>query len=114
MAAVEVQRALAEAPLVAVELVRDDLRRVHDRDAAERVDQLLEPLEVDEHHVVHLDAGEVLDRLDRERRAAVGVCRVDLRRGVAGDLGAQVARDRELRDLLARRVDAKQQDRVGA
>ena len=62
VAAVEVQRAAPEAPRVAVEAVRDDLRRVVDRDAAERVDELAEAREVDQDDVVDRDARQVLAR----------------------------------------------------
>ena len=72
-------------------------------DAAERVDQLREVLEVDLDEVVDLDAEVLLDGADRERRAAERVGRVDLVRAVAGDVDDGVARDRERRVARRRR-----------
>ena len=114
VAAVEVQPAAPEAPGVAVEAVRDDLLGVVDRDAPERVDELAEAREVDQHDVVDRDARERLHGLDRERGAAERVGDVDAIVAVARDRHAQVARDRQLRDAVGARVDAHEQDRVGA
>ena len=99
---------------MAVEAVGDDLLGVVDRDAAERVDELAEAGEVDQHDVVDLHARQVLHGLDRQRRAAERVRGVDAVVAVAGDRDAQVARDRELRDAVACRIDAHEQDRVRA
>ena len=101
VAAVQVDRALAEVPDQAVERHRrDHLVRVVDRDAAERVDQVAEAREVDQHHVVHAQAGQPVDGADQQRRPAEGERRVDLVRAVAGDRHVQVARDREHRDQV--------------
>ena len=47
-------------------------------DAADRVDQRLEAREVDDREVVHAHAGEVLDRLRQQARAAERVSSIDL------------------------------------
>jgi hypothetical protein len=80
----------------AVEGVRENrLRHLH-VDSAERVDELAEAVEVDHHDVVDGKPGERTNGVDRECRAADLVCGVDLRGSVAGDLDAEVARDREV------------------
>ena len=56
--------------------------------------------------VVDLDPEVLLDRLDRERRAADRVGGVDLVAAVAGDVDDRVARDRELRAVRRRRSAA--------
>ena len=81
-------------------------------DAAERVDQLREVLEVDLDEVVDLDPEVLLDGADRERRPADRVGGVDLVLAVAGDVDDGVARDRERRVVAA--ADPHQQDRVRA
>ena len=83
-----------------------------DLDAADRVDQVFEAGEVDDRDVVDLDPEEVLDRLDLQLRAAEGVGGVDLLRRLAGDLGEDVARDREFAEGAA--AGADQHQRVGA
>ena len=85
-----------------------------DVDAAEVVDDVDEADEVDVDEVVHRQAGERLERRDRQRRAAVGVGGVDAVGAPARDLDTQVARDRQHRDALGARVDAQQHDAVGA
>ena len=73
-----------------------------DPDAAEPVDDLLEPPEVDRDQVVDRQADQVADRLHRPLRAAVRVGRVDLPRedrlARAVDVDDQVARERHHRD----------------
>ncbi len=59
---------------VVVEVVAVDV----DVDAPDRVDGLREALEVDVDDVVDLEAGQVLDRLQRLLDAAVGVGLVEL------------------------------------
>ena len=87
-------------------------------DPAERVDQVGEAVEVDDHQVVDRDAEEVLDGVDRRGGVAVGavgVARqrgVDLLRAAVGDRREGVARDRELAERGQRRV--QDHDRVGA
>ena len=68
--------------------------------------------QVDDDQVVDLDPGELLDRPDRQRRAAVGVGGVDLARAVTGDRRHRVARDREPPGGAA--ADPPQHDRVRA
>ena len=120
---VHVLRALAETPtrpalaprgarVGAVEAVREDRGRHVDRDPADVVDQLLEAREVDGHDVVDRQAGEVADGADREGRPADLERGVDLRLAVAGNLDAQVARDREVGDPVVARVGAHDHDRV--
>ena len=58
--------------------------------------------------------GQRLHRRERQRRAADLVRGVDLRRAVAGDLDAEVARDREVRDPVRLRIDVEEHERVGA
>ena len=79
-------------------------------DAAERVDELLESREVDVQEVVRVDAGDLLDRLQRLRVPALRVGRVDL---VAEAGHPQVARDRKQRDHVVLRVHPRQHQRVG-
>ena len=76
--------ALRVARIRAVEAVREDRLRDDDVDAADRVDQLAEPVEVDDRDVVDVEPGQVLDRLERQRRPT------ELRRGV--ELGGHRAR----------------------
>ena len=96
----------------AVEL-RLDLLRDDDVDPADRVDQVFELGEVDDDDVVDRDVGVGRDRARGEARAADLEGGVDLRAAVAGDLDAQVARDREVVEPVVRRVGAQQRDRVG-
>ena len=109
LAALQAQRVAAVLE-AAVDLGDDAAAAVGD--AAERVDQLREVLEVDLDEVVDLDAEVLLDGADRQRRAADGVGGVDLVLAVAGDRDDGVARDRERRVVAA--ADAQQQDRVRA
>ena len=116
------ERLLAAQPLVArrhvdvgvlggvVEVAPVDV----DVDAADRVDRALEALEVDVDHVVDREPGELLDRLQRQRRAAELVGRVDLVGAAAGDLHLQVARQRHQRGGLPLGVEPGQDDRVRA
>ena len=98
----------------AVEAVREDrLRHVH-LDATDRVDELLEPVEVDDDDVVDGQPGQRLHRRERERRAAHLVRRVDLRRPVAGNLHAEIARNREVRDAVGPGIEMEEQQRIGA
>ena len=90
--------AAARGLVRAVERVRQDRLRHVDVDPAERVDQLAEPVEVDDDDVVDGEAGERADGRDRQRRAAELVRGVDLPGAVAGDLDPEVARDREIRE----------------
>ena len=64
--------------------------------------------------LVDLQAGELLDRLRRQLRAADRVGGVELVGAVAGDLDEQVAREREQRDHALIRVETQQHRRVGA
>ena len=122
---VHVLAALAEPPAVprpaarpvavrAVERVGEDRPGHVDVDATDRVDQVPEAVEVDERDVIDVEPGQVLDRPQRERRAAELERRVDLGRSVAGDLDPQVARDREEREPVLPGIGADQHDRVGA
>ena len=81
-------------------------------DAVELVHQVTEALEIDGHQVVGLDAGCVLDRLQRQLVSAVGVGGVDLVDAVAGDGDVQVARQRQQRDVFGARIDPHQHQRV--
>ena len=83
-----------------------------DVDAADRVDQLLESLEVDDRHVVDRNAGVALDRSDRERSAAHLVRGVDPVGSVSRDLHPEVARDREVVDAMEVGVRAHEHHRV--
>ena len=89
-----------------------------DVDAPEAVDGALEAAEVHVDDVVDRDVQQAADRLDRQRRAAVGVGGVDLRRVDAAarhlDRHLEVARDRHHRGRLLRRVQAHEHHRVRA
>src|SRR2546430_17557807 len=80
----------------AVEPVRADRPRHGDVDAAEGIDQILEVGEVDDHHVVDRDPGELTDRADRERRTSDLEPRVDLLGARARNGDLEVPRDREV------------------
>ena len=83
-------------------------------DAAERVDEVGEVLEVDLDEVVDLDAEVLLDRADRQRRPADRVGGVDLVAAVAGDVDQRVARDRQARGLpAAERISMIVSERLG-
>ena len=82
-------------------------------------DDLAEAAEVHVDDVVDLErlAGlleQLLDRLDRQARAAELVGGVDLVRAVAGDLDLEVARHRHHRGRLLVGVEADEDDRVRA
>ena len=62
----------------AVEAIGEDRRGDVDVDAADRVDQLPEAVEVDEGDMVHVEPGQALHRPQRECRAAVLEGGVDL------------------------------------
>jgi len=84
--------------------------------AAEIVDERLEALEVDVDDVIDLDPQHLLDRLDRQLRAAERVGGVDLlgaRRAMGGmDRHLQVAGDREHRRVGLGGVEADQEHGV--
>ncbi|OLE35130.1 MAG: hypothetical protein AUG48_11710 [Actinobacteria bacterium 13_1_20CM_3_68_9] len=81
--------------------------------AADRVDRVREPCEVDVDDVVDVcDAGELLDDLQGQLRSSIRVGGVELVDPVAGDVHLQVARDRQHRDLV--RGDAEQDRGVRA
>ena len=105
---------LASRRVRAVEAVREDRLGHDDVDAADRVDQLVEPVEVDDGDVVDVEARQVLDRLQRQRRPTELRGGVELRGPVPGDLDAEVARDREEGEPVLARVGADQHHRVGA
>ena len=85
-----------------------------ERHPADRVDQLLEPDEVDLDVVVDRDVEVVLDRVD-QRLHAMGVGGVDaLRLARAGDREVEVAREGEDVGLLRLGIDPEHHDRVGA
>ena len=83
-------------------------------DAAEDVDHVPEPGEVDLDPAVDGQAGDLLEGLDDERRSAVGVGLVHLVETDAGDLDLEVARQREHGDALRLRVEAHEHLRVRA
>ncbi len=122
--AVHVLRSLLEPPAFpgvaarglvrAVELVREDLLRHVHVDTAERVDQLAEPVEVEDDDVMDRQAGQRSHGRDRERRPADLVRGVDLPRAVARDVDAEIAGDRQVRQPVLAGIGAQQQERVGA
>ena len=83
-------------------------------DTAERVDRALEPAEVDRDHVVDREPRDLLDRLEGQLRAPVGVGLVDLGRAVPGDVDLEVTRDREQRGGALRGIEPDEHQRVGA
>ena len=106
------RRALARR-VRAVELVREDLLGHVHVDPADRVDELLEGAEVDDHDVVDREPRERLDRLHGERRAADLHRRVDLLVTVAGDRGPEVAWNRQVHEPVAAGIGTEQHHRVG-
>ncbi len=90
-----------------------------ERDAAERVDDLLKSREIDDRVVVDLDPEVIFDRRAHQPRTtnvgyrSVGVGGVDLFLTDAGNVDQQVTRNRHEPDLLRRRVDRHDDDRVG-
>ena len=98
----------------AVEAIRADRPRNIDLDPADRVDQLLEAVEVDDGDVIHVQAGQLPNRAERQRRAADLIGRVDLPEPDLRDLDLQVAGDREVREPPLPGVGADEHDRVGA
>src|SRR5579884_4316608 len=126
LVAVHVRRPLVETPagpaqaplpggVRAVEPVREDVLGHVYGDPADRVDQLLELVEVDDHDVVdgQRPPDERVDRADGEPRPAELHGRVDLLLTVARHLGAQVARDREEDEPVPAGVGVEEGDRVG-
>ena len=113
IAGLQVDRGVPGGAAVAVVVAAVD---VHPH-AAELVDDLREPAEVDRDQVVDRDAGQLAHRVERPPRATVRVGGVDLghvgRLPRADDLGPQVTREREQRDGLSCRIGADQHQRVG-
>ena len=95
----------------AVELGDDRPGHVH-VDAADLVDQVAELGEVDHDQVVDRNGRVVGDRARGQAWPADLEGGVDLRVAVAGDLNAQVARDRQVVQPVVGRVGAQQRDRV--
>ena len=89
----------------------DGGREVH-LDAPDRVDELAKAVEVDDRHLVDVDAEELLDRADGQLGAAGRVGGVDLVLRLARDLGERVARDRQLSEGAA--AGPEQHQGVGA
>src|SRR5438105_12425387 len=85
-----------------------------DVNAAELVDDLAEAAEVDVDDVVDPQAGELLDRAQRQLHAAVGVGLVQLGDAVARDLHLEVTRERQQRGGLLGGVEADKHHRVRA
>src|SRR5581483_8629017 len=110
-----VQRVLAGAQLEpegATGDARADPRGQVHLHAADRVYELAEAVEVHDRDLVHVDAEELLDRLDRELGAAVGIGGVDLVLADPRDRGEGVAGDGELAEDAAAGPD--EHDRVRA
>src|SRR5439155_18327666 len=86
-----------------------------DVDAVDRVDRVGEAPEVDVDDVVDVgDPRELLDRLQGQLRASVGVGGVEPVDAVAGDVHLQVARDRQHRDLVGGDAEQNRGVRAGA
>ena len=85
-----------------------------DPDPADGVGHRLEALEADQPDVVDRHVDQVLDGADQQRRAAVGVGRVDLVLAVPGDRDVEVAREVDQVDLGVLLVDVHEDDDVGA
>ena len=83
-------------------------------DAADLVDEILEPVEVDLDEVVDLDPERVPHDAGQQPLAAVLERHVDAVMAVPRDRHVQVAWDREERDPVPLRLDPREHDRVGA
>ena len=94
-------------------LVVDGHGHVH-LDAAERVHDIPEAVEVDLGVMRDIDARQLRHRLHRERGAAEHVRRIELVHTVFAHVDHGVAVQRDQRDLLVHRVDAREHDAVGA
>ena len=114
VAGLQVDPGVAGRPSVVVEVAPVDVHV----DASELVDDLDEAQEVDADQVVDRDVRQRLDRLERPQRAAGRVGRVDLvvpdSAAWAVDRDPHVAREREQRDAMGRRVGPDQHHRVRA
>ncbi len=118
VARLEVDRRVAARSTLGVDVAMVDLHV----DAVELVHEQLEAVEVDRDQVVHREPGQLLDGLERPVRRAVparrprGVDPVGLERRdrVAVDRHLQVAREREERQRVRRRIRAHEHDRVRA
>lgn len=93
-----------------------------DVNAADRINDLLERLDVDDDVVVHVDAEEVLDgalcellaRFWAALGAAVGVGCIDLIPAVALDLDACIARDGHQSSMVFLRVERRDHQGIAA
>ena len=85
-----------------------------DLDAAERVHDIPEAIEVDLGVVRDIDARQLRHRLHRERGAAEHVRGIELVHAVFAHVDHGVAMQRDQRDLLVHGVDARKHDAVGA
>ena len=114
VARLEVDLRVAERAAAVVEVAPIDV----DPGAVESVDDLPEAAEVDRDQVVDLHPGEEPHGLQRALRPAGRVCGVDLveerRPSRAADLDAHVAREREERDRVGRRIGPDEHEGVGA
>ncbi|MCX6433673.1 MAG: hypothetical protein NTX29_13145 [Actinobacteria bacterium] len=100
-----------------------DRRGQADLDAADRVDDALEPTEVDEHEVADIEAAHLIDGLDRATGAAQLDRLIEAPR-VAAHLLAVLLAGRQVDDRVARdahadsrlpvAADVQDDDRVGA
>ena len=77
-------------------------------DPTHSVGEARERVKVDLHVVRHVDAGEVLGRVDGELPAPVRIGVVELARTVAGHLDLKIARQREDREVVVLRVGVHQ------
>ena len=122
-----VERLIAAEPLIpGMEVDRREARRAPlvvevaavdvDPDSSDRVDELAEALEVDRDQVVDRELRQLPDRLERAPRAAFGVRLVDPppvgRLTGTGHVDHEIARKREQRDRVRRRVRSDEHDGV--
>ena len=82
--------------------------------SANRIDDALEGLDIDEYVMVHRRTEEILDGVLGELVAAVGIGRVDLIEAVPLDLYARIARDREQGGLVLLRIQGSDHQRIRA
>ena len=122
---VGVARAAQDKGLVAVKRLRSGIQVTAgilvvdghgnvDLDAAERVHDIPEAIEVDLCVVRDIDARQLRHRLHRERGTAEHVRGIELVHAVFAHVDHGVAVQRDQRDLLAHGVDAREHDAVGA
>jgi hypothetical protein len=97
-----------------VETLRAESGLVRHRHAVQILGEPDEPFEIDQHHMIHADAGQVLQRTHGQRGASERERRIDLVPAEARDIDPHVARERDDVRLVTLCVQMYHQDRVAA